>query len=147
MTIRGIRNNNPFNIRRSLNSWRGKIKHSSDPDFEQFTTIVYGIRAGIQLLLNGYLRSGYKTVPQIINKYAPSSENNTSGYIDYIYQNSPLRPTTIITPDSLSFFHLCHCICMYESKYDLTFSIFSQVVNQFHLFPFSHEKEDHRSNP
>lgn len=133
MVTRGIRNNNPFNIRKSANSWKGKLKYSSDADFEQFKSIVFGLRAGIALLSNAYIRKGLTTVPQIIAKYAPSSENNVSAYCDYIYQNGPLTPTTIIFIESLDFYNLCKCICMYESKFVLEYDVFISVCKKFRL--------------
>ena len=130
---RGIRNNNPFNIRRSYNGWRGKTVLNADKDFEKFTQMDYGIRAGILLLRNAYLAKGLVTVEQIINKYAPSSENDTQAYIDYIYKHSPIHYNEKISVSSLNFFNLCMCICKYESDYDLTYSHFRVVVNKFNL--------------
>lgn len=134
MATRGIRNNNPFNIKRSHQGWQGETKVNSDPVFCRFSNINYGIRAGIQLLRNGYLAKGYKTVDAIINRYAPSTENNTSSYIAYILNNSPIYPSQEISLNSLSFYHLCKCICWYESKYELSYNKFTDVVKMFNLF-------------
>lgn len=134
METRGIRNKNPFNIKRSCNHWHGKIKRPTDNVFEQFTRMQYGIRAGVLLLRNGYLNKGFDTVKKIISRYAPACENNVDRYCDYIYQNSPLSPETKIVFNSLSFFHLCHTICMYESKYNLTYDEFMSVMSNFKLY-------------
>lgn len=134
MATRGIRNNNPFNIKKGSQGWKGETKFNSDPVFCRFSNINYGIRAGILLLLNGYLRKGYKTVDAIIKRYAPSTENNTTSYIAYILNNSPIFPSQEICVDSLSFYHLCKCICWYESKFDLTYNKFTDVVKMFRLF-------------
>ena len=130
---RGIRNKNPFNIRRSKNSWRGKTALNPDKDFERFTNIDYGLRAGFLLLRNGYLAKGYKTVRQIISKYAPAVENDVDAYCNFIYKNSPIYPGQEILLQSLSFYHLCRCICKYESDYDLSYDRFRQVINKFGL--------------
>ena len=42
---RGIRNNNPLNIRIG-NQWLGERANPNDPAFEQFVAMEYGIRAG-----------------------------------------------------------------------------------------------------
>lgn len=134
MSTRGIRNNNPFNIKRGPQGWQGETKVNSDPIFCRFSNINYGIRAGIQLLKNGYINKGYKTVDAIIKRYAPSTENNTTSYIAYILNNSPIYPSQEINFNSLSFYHLCKCICWYESKYELTYNKFIAVVKIFRLF-------------
>ena len=47
-TPRGIRNNNPLNVRRYPNSsWVGMKAEQTDEDFLQFTDIVYGYRATV----------------------------------------------------------------------------------------------------
>lgn len=84
-TPRGIRNNNPLNIRKG-NSWQGERRVQTDAQFEQFESMQYGIRAGFKILRN-YM-SGYGgrvkplvTVHDIISRWAPASENDTCRYI------------------------------------------------------------------
>lgn len=84
--IRGLRNNNPFNIRKSRQPWIGKI-HGSDPEFETFRSMYLGIRAGVKLLLT-YVDRGIDTPSAIISRFAPSCENNTSAYLDFVCRNS-----------------------------------------------------------
>lgn len=80
---RGIRNNNPLNIRIG-NVWLGEVAEPTDPEFEQFVHVRYGLRAAF-VLLRRYIRH-YKrdTLPQIISAWAPASENNTQRYIDVV---------------------------------------------------------------
>jgi hypothetical protein len=92
---KGMRNNNPGNIRVSGNSWQGKIPLSQNTDgaFEQFTTYVYGIRAMIKNLLS-YYNSGINTLQSIIYKWAPPSDNNeTSAYVTFVALRTGLSPT------------------------------------------------------
>lgn len=132
---RGIRNNNPFNIRKTSQSWKGKIKHGSDPDFEQFQNIWYGLRAGFLLLRNGYLMKGFDTVERIMYRFAPCSENDTASYVNWIFIEFPaLKPDTKITTGSLSFFWLCQAICRYESQYDLSYENYNYIINRFKLW-------------
>lgn len=80
---RGIRNNNPLNIRVG-NVWLGECPLPNDPDFEQFVSMKYGLRAGFVLLrryINHYKRT---TITQIISSWAPSTENATSKYIQSV---------------------------------------------------------------
>ena len=92
---RGIRNNNPLNIRIG-NVWLGERANPNDPSFEQFVAMEYGIRAGF-VLLRRYIRH-YKrtTVAAIIEAWAPSNENNTQRYIDIVSQLSGINPTEAI---------------------------------------------------
>ena len=89
---RGIRNNNPLNIRRNpRNRWRGLRKEQTDRAFCQFTEMKWGLRAAIRLMEN-YIRRGAQTPRQIISRWAPPSENNTSGYITQACQRAGLDP-------------------------------------------------------
>ena len=85
MQSRGLRNNNPGNIRHGTSQWRGmSTDQSGDPDFVQFDSPEYGIRALARLLRNYQSRYGLYTVRQIINRYAPPSENITGAYVDHV---------------------------------------------------------------
>lgn len=128
-----VHNNNPFHIKRSIIHWRGKTALNYDKSFERFTNMDYGLRAGFLLLRNCYLFSGLTTVPQIIDKFASSLDKDVDLYCKFIYANSPLFPNTQIMLQSLSFYHLCKCICKYETDYDLSYNRYRQVINKFHL--------------
>lgn len=81
---RGLRNNNPANIRFSpANKWKGEIPHdkNTDREFCQFTDISYGVRAAI-ILFRKYIRDGYTTLDKMISHFAPPCENSE----DYPYQ-------------------------------------------------------------
>ena len=54
MLPRGIRNNNPLNIRRSKDQWQGLRKEQTDPSFCQFENLAYGWRAAFRLLTRTY---------------------------------------------------------------------------------------------
>lgn len=92
---RGFRNNNPLNIRIG-NVWFGEVKHPSDPQFEQFISMKYGLRAAF-VLLRRYIRH-YKrqTIPDIIAAWAPSSENNTAKYVEVVVGLTDIPPTKIL---------------------------------------------------
>lgn len=86
---RGIRNNNPLNIRIG-NVWLGEVREPTDPDFEQFISMVYGVRAGF-VLLRRYIRHYHRTtITQVIAAWAPSTENNTEAYITAVCQMSKI---------------------------------------------------------
>lgn len=95
---RGLRNNNPFNIKKSSSDWYGKKKDSTDPTFEQFTCMYFGIRAGMKLLCN-YVDKGFDTPRKIIERFAPRSENATTAYLHYIMRNT--RGVVVIGADEV----------------------------------------------
>lgn len=95
---RGIRNNNPLNIRIG-NTWLGERPNPTDPAFEEFVTMEYGLRAAF-LILRRYIRRYKKnTITSIVSTWAPSSENNTLKYIDRVAAQTKIDPTTPIDYD------------------------------------------------
>lgn len=79
---RGIRNCNPGNIRKGCN-WKGLRCFQKDPDFCQFTHMLWGLRA-LCVTLRTYVRvHKRKNVSLIIQRWAPPEDhNNTVAYID-----------------------------------------------------------------
>lgn len=80
---RGVRNNNPLNIRIG-NTWLGEVPNPTDSDFEQFVHVKYGLRAGFCILRRYIRRYKRNTVRKIVTAWAPSSENNTERYIELV---------------------------------------------------------------
>ena len=82
---RGIRNNNPLNIRHSVDQWQGAREVQTDEAFVQFTSMAYGYRAAWKILdtYSHRLKSERKAynVRNIIGRWAPPSENNTDAYV------------------------------------------------------------------
>ncbi len=81
---RGIRNNNPGNIRRSADKWQGLAAEQLDKDFFIFQEMPYGIRAMARLLINYQDKKGLNSIAEIISTYAPSKENNTRAYVNHV---------------------------------------------------------------
>lgn len=78
---RGLRNNNPGNIRLGSCRWFGEIRPSQDEAFCQFRSMAYGYRALLRLLQNYRRKHGLKTIAEMIRRWAPPTENNTNAYI------------------------------------------------------------------
>ena len=55
LMARGIRNNNPGNIRHGGSKWQGMSETQTDDEYIQFDDPVYGIRALAKLLKNYHL--------------------------------------------------------------------------------------------
>ncbi len=94
-TPRGIRNNNPGNIEYSpANDWKGQIGH--DGRYAIFSDMKYGVRALAILLINYYQRYGLRTVRQIINRWAPPTENDTESYVNHVAERLGVEPDQMI---------------------------------------------------
>lgn len=79
-TTRAERNNNPGNL-----NYAGQtgavLEDGSNARFAKFGSTAEGVSA-LAKQLQRYGDRGLDTISKIINKYAPSSENNTQAYID-----------------------------------------------------------------
>ena len=93
---RGLRNNNPGNIRRSRVRYKGEVRPSRDPDFKEFSTIAYGYRAVFVLLDTYRSRYGLTTIRQMLNRYAPPTENFTEGYVRFVADYAGVMPDEVI---------------------------------------------------
>lgn len=91
---RGLRNNNPLNIRISSTPWQGKVANNTDGQFEQFTSLELGIRAALVNIRTYIRRDRLDNVQLIISRWAPSSDgNNVKAYIEVVCQRAQLKPT------------------------------------------------------
>ncbi|HOV36926.1 MAG TPA: structural protein P5 [Dysgonamonadaceae bacterium] len=83
---RGLRNNNPLNIRHSADRFRGEIA-GTDKSFKTFSSLAYGYRAAF-VILGTYLSQGCNTIEKIISRWAPPAENDTESYISQVERYS-----------------------------------------------------------
>ena len=87
---RGIRNNNPGNIRYTGALWLGLSRvRADDEGFCIFIDVRYGIRA-MAKILKAYRGRGIVTVDQIIRTWAPESENDSASYVYSVANRSGL---------------------------------------------------------
>lgn len=93
ITPRGLRNNNPGNIRLTRTVWAGQIIPGTDRSFCQFQTMAYGYRAMLMTLRNYRRKHGCSTVADFIRRWAPPIENDTAAYIRSVCR-------TLQVPDS-----------------------------------------------
>ena len=83
---RGIRNNNPLNIRHGKSRWEGRTKVQTDAEFVTFVSMAFGYRAAWKLMETYRLRlmdAGMSyTLENIIHRWAPPEDHNdTTAYI------------------------------------------------------------------
>lgn len=73
---RGLRNNNPGNVKTTPTQWQGEVP-SSDPAFESFTGPDKGVRAIGKIMSN----NSNLSIRDFVNRYAPPTENDTAAYL------------------------------------------------------------------
>lgn len=114
MIPRGIRNNNPLNIRIG-NKWKGETPENTDGVFEQFTRMEYGVRAAFILLRRYINRYHLDSVQKIVSRWAPRNENHTEKYIKHVCMYMAILPTTRIAfEDKEYMFDLVDAMAIYE---------------------------------
>lgn len=91
MASRGIRNNNPGNIRRRNGRWLGLARRDEmtaaqkrEKAFAVFTSPEWGIRAMVKILQTYGRKYSLDTVRGIIARWAPPVENDTGSYVDAV---------------------------------------------------------------
>lgn len=80
--MRGLRNNNPLNIRNGVSRWKGMEEQEEEKEFVCFLTLSMGYRAAWILLRNyrqRLLNEGKNyTLGNIIERWAPPEDGNDS---------------------------------------------------------------------
>ena len=105
---RGIRNNNPLNIRLSSDKWQGQINGKGNIDgnsslsserageeavFCVFSSMEYGWRAAFVILCKTYYgKYKLRTIRDIVSRWAPAKENNTPAYIRHVSDYTGIGP-------------------------------------------------------
>lgn len=100
---RGERNNNPGNIDRNATQWQGMARDQrGDPRFVVFTAPLWGIRALVKVLITysnkfdaGTPRD-IDTVREVVERWAPPSENVTAAYIRAVATALAVEPDQVI---------------------------------------------------
>ena len=89
MNSRGLRNNNPLNIRHGHSQWQGRAEAQTDREFVCFMTMGMGYRAAwktLQTYYETFTKAGkIFCLYQIIHRWAPPEDNNdTSAYLHQV---------------------------------------------------------------
>lgn len=90
-TPRGLRNNNPLNIKIG-NTWLGERPNPTDRYFEEFVTMAYGLRAAF-IILRRYIKHYHiDTVQEIVQRWSPDGADKVAAYIDAVCMRTHLQP-------------------------------------------------------
>lgn len=103
-TPRGVRNNNPGNIDRTSTPWQGEDRSAAavarEARFCVFLTPQAGFRALGKTLLTYQRKHGLRTVKEIIGRWAPPVENNTTAYVQQVANAVGVSPSEVIRLDN-----------------------------------------------
>lgn len=111
---RGIRNNNPGNIKKSSIQWKGAV--GDDGTFVKFATPEDGVRALARIIKVYNEKYNLQTIEQIISRWAPSTENDTKSYIDFVSKKVGKHPNDKIDfKNQNEFKKLISAIIQYEN--------------------------------
>lgn len=108
---RGIRNNNPGNIKAGI-AWQGAV--GDDGTFTIFADTTWGLRA-VGVDLTSKINRGLTTITDIISAYAPPSENNTAAYISAVSGDTGFGPDDELAADPTTLALLIRAIVNHEN--------------------------------
>lgn len=125
-----IGENNPFNIRyNSRNQWLGQSKPIRG--FCSFKSLDYGVRAALMLVMRSYRKKDLLTVSEIVSRYAPTTENDTQAYIDYVCHRMGVLPFDILSTKS-DYCELLSAMSEFEGNPVASYVI-NNVINRFKI--------------
>ncbi len=105
---RGLRNNNPLNIRRNRTRWKGLAEKQNDAAFFTFSSPEWGYRAAFVTLRNYLKVHGLKTLAEWITRWAPPVENDTEAYIAFVSRKSGVASDVV--PDVTDKDEMCSIV-------------------------------------
>jgi hypothetical protein len=116
---RSLRNNNPGNIEHVPSfRWFGELPPDPaiEPRFARFDTPANGFRALARNLLNYQRRYSLRTVREIVNRWAPPVENETTAYVAAVARALGVHPDQALDlEDPPTLTALSRAIANYES--------------------------------
>jgi len=111
---RGLRNNNPLNIRHNSDTFQGEIK-GTDTAFKTFSCMPYGYRAAF-VILHTYLQRGENTIAKIVSRWSPPIENDTAKYIEFVEKYSGIpRHRELTTADGADYILIVSAMSFMEN--------------------------------
>ena len=111
---RGLRNNNPLNIRHNKDTFQGEIT-GTDKAFKTFSCMPYGYRAAF-VILHTYLLRGENTIAKIVTRWAPPIENDTENYIAFVERHTGIpRHKELTTSDGADYILIMSAMSFMEN--------------------------------
>ncbi len=96
---RGLRLNNPGNLRHHTTKWKGEVCPSVDSEFKQFISEAHGYHALLQMVSDCITRYGCTTPRLVIARWAPSAGCPTVSYLDFVCQHTRMDADALLNPN------------------------------------------------
>lgn len=117
---RGIRLNNPTNIKRVKGqTWIGQAPAQSDAVFVEFISPEYCYRASTRIIM-GHFEAGKTTTADVCSHWAPPSENDTKDYIAAVEKRTGFAGPLVLPAQLPALLHAITCqeegSCPYEDS-------------------------------
>ena len=97
---RGLRSNNPLNIDYHASmKWQGLDDPPSDGRFARFTSLAYGLRAGVINARSYKHKHGIRTLNQYMQRFAPVGKENPTTYREFVAKTTGLSLDAVIDLD------------------------------------------------
>lgn len=93
---RGIRNNNPGNLRAAAGP---DFKTTIEAGFAKFDSMSDGVTSLIWLIHSYYNHLGLRTLPAFVSRYAPATENDVRAYELAMVKRLRINPLALATTD------------------------------------------------
>lgn len=122
--------NNVLNIRNSNSRWLGSSQ--GDKGFVDFVSIGYCIRAGFLLIARSYRKKGFVTVTDIITRFAPPIENDTSKYISFVCDKANVKSDVPLDFDS--YISILQSMCKFETGYVISRVKILSLLHMFNIY-------------
>lgn len=124
---------NPLNIRyNSRNQWLGQSGQYKG--FCMFKSVSYGFRAAYWLL-NGYIKRDINTIEAIVSRWAPSCENDTENYINFVSNDVMIPRNKKLTSQSIHDYWTIIMILRAMAKMECGEWFEEQSINLFICYP------------
>lgn len=129
-----IGKNNPYNIRYShRNQWLGlSNENPSTKGFCNFIDRSYGIRAACYLLMRSYRIKRCVSIADIIERFAPSSENDSKKYIHFVAERSGVFNIYVGLWSLHQYVMVLHAMSIYEGNC-VSYEDIVQVIDRFKI--------------
>ena len=98
---RGLRNNNPGNIRHNGDHFQGEA-NGRDKSFKTFTSMAHGYRAIFKILNTYQSKYALRSIKQMIERWAPRNENDTDAYIAFVSDFVGIDPDHAVDINDMS---------------------------------------------
>ena len=138
-----IGKNNPLNIRTSSHyQWNGQ--NGATRGFCNFEGVELCRRAGAYLLMRSYRRSKVFTLEQVIHRWAPTCENPTNAYIDFVSRCTSISAAQMLCTSS-DFASVLAAMELFEqgialekrtAYYATAKASYLYVIQNYHIMPY-----------